>query len=140
MAVPIPVGKISQLTPALTSSSKVRKMQRGQSEPSRTVTLSQLKAKARKTLQGSAPSPWRVFVHIHTHTLPAVVGAPAQLLTMNRKFLLVPSPPDSEESKGCVKQTLLSKTIYEDRFLCIRDQSSESRDQLRHPRGVKNTP
>lgn len=33
----------------------------------------------------------------------------------------------------CVKETLLSKVIYEDRFFCIRDQSSESRDQLRHP-------
>lgn len=75
-----------------------------------------------------------------TLTLLAVLGALAQLQTKNRKFPLGPSPPYSEESKGCVKQTLLSKIIYEDRFLCIRDQSSESRDQLRHPRGVKNTP
>lgn len=67
------------------------------------------------------------------HSLLAVVGA-VELQTKNRKFPLVPSPPCSEESRGCVKETLLNKMIYE-LFLCIRDQSSESRDQLRHSGG-----
>lgn len=67
------------------------------------------------------------------HSLLDVVGA-LELQTKNRKFPLVPSPPCSEESRGCVKETLLNKMIYE-LFLCIRDQSSESRDQLRHSGG-----
>jgi len=61
------------------------------------------------------------------------------LLQTNR---LTSSPLYSDGSKGCYKETPLSKIFYEDRFLCISNQSSKSRDQFRHPsaaQGVKKS-
>lgn len=79
-----------------------------------------------------------LVICIHTHTLACghfcwyslLAITPALLQTTCR---LPPSPPCSDGSKGCFKETLLSKIFYEDRFLCISNQSSKSRDQLRHP-------
>lgn len=66
--------------------------------------------------------------HFCWYSLLAIT--PALLQTTSR---LSPSSPSSDGSKGCFKETLLSKIFYEDRFLCISNQSSKSRDQLRHP-------
>lgn len=103
--------------------------------------LPQLKAKERRTLQGSAPSLWRVSApgrgarcsQPHTHTgghgwWSCTAPDKEQETSSDSLPTLLRG-----EQRVCVKEMLLSKIIYEDRFLCIRDQLSESRDQLRHP-------
>lgn len=120
-----------QPSPPVATSGKMHIIPRGHSQPSRTVT-------AQRQSKENSPRVCFLFytrkgvftsTHTHTHCWPWLV----QLQTKNRKFPLIPSPPYSEGSQGCAKETPLSKIIYEDRFLCIRDQSSESREQLRHP-------
>lgn len=73
-------------------------------------------------------------VHIHTHTRcwPWLVLLHSSRQRAGNFFYSLPTLLRGEQ-RVCVKETLLSKVIYEDRFFCIRDQSSESRDQLRHP-------
>lgn len=89
-----------------------------------------------------------IYIHAHTHmdTYRLAHGhcwcswLAVTLALVQTKSKLTSSPPYSEGSKGCFKETLLSKVCYEDRFLCISNQSSKSRDQFRCPsaaQGVK---
>lgn len=88
-----------------------------------------------------------ISTHAHTRTHRLARGhfcwcsrLVITLALLQTKSKLTSSPPYSAGSKGCFKETLLSKVCYEDRFLCISNQSSQSRDQFRFPsatRGVK---
>lgn len=111
----------------------------GHSKPSRTVTAqSQGKENSTricsKSLEGLCTRKGvQVFTSTHTHT--AGHGWCSCTAPDKEQETSSDSLPTllRGEQRVCVKETLLSKVIYEDRFFCIRDQSSESRDQLRHP-------
>ena len=119
----------------------------GGSKPSRTVTA---QSQGKENSTGFYSSHWEGSLHqeedpvVHIHTWTHIhwlahghfgwcLWLAITLALLQTKSRLPSSPPYSDGTKGCFKETLLSKIFYEDRFLCISNQSSKSRDQFRHP-------
>lgn len=129
---------------------KMHSIRWGGSKPSRTVTAqSQGKENStgfyseshwRVSAPGGGPSRSYAYMHIRTHIHWLAYGHfcwcswwAITVALFQTKSRLTSSPPYSHGSKGCFKETLLSKIFYEDRFLCISNQLSKSRDQFKHP-------
>lgn len=129
---------------------KMYNIRRGGSKPSRTVRAqSQGKENSMGFYSESLGRVSAAVVHNHTRThlhwlahghFCWCLWLATTLALLQTKSRLTSSPPYSDGSNGCVKETLLSKRLYEDSFLCISNQLSKSRDQFRHPllpRGLK---